>query len=63
MKRFIGMFLAIGGGAAVLWGGYHTIIGESSTRIAITHDFGLSAMMVGLIGLAVFTVGLVWLRD
>jgi hypothetical protein len=63
MKRFIGLFLALGGGAATLWGGYHTMVGQSSTRIALTHDFSLSAMMVGLIGLAVFTVGLVWVRD
>ena len=63
MKRFIGMFLALGGGAATLWGGYQTMIGESSMRIAVTHDFSISAMMIGLIGLAVLTVGLVWLRD
>ena len=63
MKRFIGMFLAIGGGAATLWGGYHTMIGESGVRFNITPDFSLSAMMIGLIGLTVLTVGLVWLRD
>jgi len=63
MKRFLGLLLALAGGAATLWGGFHTLMGESSTRVSITHDFSMSAMMVGLVGLAVFTIGLVWARD
>jgi hypothetical protein len=63
MKRFIGMLLAMAGGAGALWGGYKALVGETSTVVAVTNDFSLSAMAVGLIGLAVCTVGVVWLRD
>jgi hypothetical protein len=63
MKRFIGLLLAITGAVAALWGGYHVIMGQSETHVALTHDFSLSAMATGLIGVAVFTVGLVWCRD
>jgi hypothetical protein len=63
MKRFIGLFLSIGGALASLWGGYHALIGESSSRLQITPDFSLSAMALGLTGVAVFTVGIMWLRD
>jgi hypothetical protein len=63
MKRFIGLLMAAAGAVAALWGGYHVVLGESSTHIAVTSDFSLSAMAAGLIGVAVFTVGLVWCRD
>ena len=63
MKRFIGLFLAFGGAAASLWGAYHALLGQTSTRLEITHTFSMSAMAVGLTGLAVFTVGLLWVRD
>ena len=63
MKRFIGLLLASAGAVAALWGGYHVVLGQSDTHIALTYDFSLSAMAVGLIGVAVFTVGLVWCRD
>jgi hypothetical protein len=63
MKRFIGLVMAIAGAVAALWGGYHVVMGESSTHIALTNDFSVSAMAAGLAGVAVFTVGLVWCRD
>jgi hypothetical protein len=63
MKRFIGLFLTLGGGAATIWGGYHALIGETSMRINITPDISVSAMAMGLVGIAVATVGVVWLRD
>ena len=63
MKRFFGLLLAGAGAVAALWGGYHVVMGESSTHVAITSDFSLSAMAAWLIGGAVFTVGLVWCRD
>jgi hypothetical protein len=63
MKRFIGLLLALAGGAAALWGGYHTLVGEVKTRLTITPDFAPTAMTVGLVGLAVATVGVVWTRD
>jgi hypothetical protein len=63
MKRFIGMLMCFAGGAGALWGGYHTLMGQTRTMLTITDDFSLSAMTVGLIGVAVFTVGIVWARD
>jgi hypothetical protein len=63
MKRFIGLLLTGVGGVAALWGGYQVMSGQTSTHVAITNDFALSALSVGLIGVAVFTVGLVWMRD
>ena len=63
MKRFLGLVMAMTGAAAALWGGYHVLLGESTTHVTITSDFSLSAMAAGLIGVAVFTVGLVWCRD
>ena len=38
-------------------------MGETTQRIFITDDFAMSTMAIGLIGIAVFTVGLVWVRD
>ena len=63
MKRFIGMIMALAGGAGALWGGYKALVGETDTTVVITPDFSLSAMAIGLIGLAICTVGIVWLRD
>ena len=63
MQRFIGLLMALAGGLAALWGGYHVINGESGMRLAITPDISFSAMAVGLAGLLVFTIGLVWTRD
>jgi len=63
MQRFIGLVMIIAGGTAVLWGGYHCLAGESTARITVTNDLHLSAMVTGLIGLAVCTIGFVWNRD
>lgn len=63
MKRFTGLLLALAGGAATLWGGYKAISGQTSTPIALTEEYSISAMVLGLSGLAVLTIGLVWMRD
>jgi hypothetical protein len=64
MKRFIGWGLVVLGGAATIWGGFSVMTGESErARIAVTHDFSINALTCGLIGLAVLTLGLVWVRD
>jgi hypothetical protein len=63
MKKFVGLLLALAGGAATLWGGYRIINGESGARLHVTEDFSLTAMTVALIGVLVFTIGLVWNRD
>lgn len=63
MMRFLGLILAIVGGAATLWGGYHTLLGESNAHLPLTRDFSLTAMHVGLVGVLVLTLGLIWVRD
>jgi hypothetical protein len=63
MKRFIGMLLCFAGGAGALWGGYHVLLGENATRLTITDDFAVSAMTMGLVGVAVFVVGITWARE
>ncbi|MBA4067474.1 MAG: hypothetical protein C0501_27950 [Isosphaera sp.] len=63
MKRFLGLMLAVAGAGLTLWGGYHIVNGKTSTRIAVTDDLAVSALAVGLTGLAVLVVGLVWARD
>jgi hypothetical protein len=63
MQRFIGLLMALAGGLATLWGGYHSLNGEAGMRLTITPDISFSARAVGLTGLLVFTIGLVWTRD
>jgi hypothetical protein len=63
MQRFIGLVLTIAGAAAVLWGGYYVLTGRSDTRVAVTDDFSVSAIVGALAGVAVFTLGLIWVRD
>ncbi len=63
MKRFIGLLLAAAGSFVALWGGYHCLVGDASTHVALTDDISLSAMTAGLIGVAVFTVGPLWNRE
>ena len=63
MKRFTGWLLTIGGGVATLWGGVSVLTGASESRVWITPEFSANALTVGLAGLALLTVGLVWVRD
>jgi hypothetical protein len=63
MKRLFGLLLTLAGGATVLWGGFHVLTGESKARIPVTDDFAITALMGGLIGVLVFTLGLIWVRD
>ena len=63
MQRFFGWVLAIIGGIGVLFGAYHVLTGTSRTTVEITHDVSVNALTIGLTGLAVFTVGLIWVRD
>jgi hypothetical protein len=63
MKRFIGLLMTMVGAVACLWSGYYVLIGESTHRLLVYNDFALTAMTAGLIGAAVFTVGLLWQRD
>jgi hypothetical protein len=63
VKRFIGWGLVLAGGVATLWGGYSVLTGSTSASIPITSDVSVNALTGGLVGLAVLTVGLVWVRD
>ena len=62
MKRFIGLLLTAFGGVASLWGGYHILTGQSA-HLNLTEDFSVTAMTGGLAGVAIFTLGLIWVRD
>jgi hypothetical protein len=63
MKRFVGGLLALAGGAAALWGGARVVTGSSESRLNVSPEVSLNALTVGLAGLAVLTIGLVWARD
>jgi hypothetical protein len=63
VKRFIGWGLALAGGGATLWGGMCVVTGSSESRLHVSPEFSVSALTVGLAGLAVLTIGLIWVRD
>lgn len=63
MKRLIGWGLAVVGGIVAVWGAACVATGDSRARLELTPDVSLSAMTAGLAGLAVLTVGLIWVRD
>ncbi len=63
MKRFIGLFLTLLGGAAMIWGAISVLTGSSATRITLINDLSVNALTGGLVGVATFTVGLIWMRD
>jgi hypothetical protein len=63
VKRFTGWILAVTGGVAAAWGAVAVLTGTSQSRFNVTSNLSVDAMTTGLIGLAVLTVGLVWIRD
>ena len=63
MQRMLGVALAIAGGVAVLWAAYYVMTGQTSYSVRITDNFSVSALTGGLAGLAVLTLGLIWIRD
>ncbi len=63
MKRLIGMFLAVAGGATAIWGVSSVLTGSASARVWLTDDLSVTALMVGLVGVTAFTAGLIWVRD
>jgi hypothetical protein len=63
MQRLFGVFLAILGGIVILWAAYYIMTGQSSFRLQLTHGYSVSALTGGLTGAALFTVGLIWIRD
>lgn len=63
MQRLFGVLLAIVGGITILWAAYYIMTGQSSFRLQLTDSFSVSALTGGLAGAAIFTVGLIWLRE
>lgn len=63
MKQFSGILLAVTGATATLWSGYHLVAGESGIRIAVVRGFSVSALTIGLFGVVLLTLGLLWLRE
>jgi len=59
----IGWGLAVAGGAVAVWGAACVVTGDSRAKIDITPELSLNALTAGLAGLAVLTLGLVWVRD
>ncbi|MBM3979730.1 MAG: hypothetical protein FJ304_05510 [Planctomycetes bacterium] len=63
MKRFFGWGLVLAGGAVGGWGVISVLRGSTSARLNVTPDLSVSALTAGLAGVAVLTIGLVWVRD
>jgi hypothetical protein len=63
MQRFLGLLLALVGAVGVLWGGYHILLGQSSARMELPFQVSVSALHVGLTGVLLLTLGLIWVRD
>jgi hypothetical protein len=63
MKRLTGLLFVVAGTVASAWGGYHVFIGESSAHVPLIDDYSVSALTAGLAGVAVFTIGLIWMQD
>jgi hypothetical protein len=63
MKRMMGLLMTMVGGIAILWAAYYLMVGQASTLLRITDNFAVSALTGGLTGAALFTIGLLWIRE
>ena len=63
MKRFVGWLLVLAGGGAAGWGCLSALTGAARARIELGSDLSVDALTGGLAGVAVLTVGLIWVRD
>jgi hypothetical protein len=63
MKRFMGWVLALIGAVGVVWGGYHLLGGRSEAKVTLAQGVTINGLTGGLIGIAVLTIGLLWVRD
>ncbi len=60
MKRFIGLLLALAGVIGTGWGGYCALSGTLEAKM---DPLPVTALTGGLAGVAMLTVGLIWVRD
>ena len=60
MKRFLGWVLAGVGLSGIGWGGFHVLSGNSDMTL---RPLPLNALTATLAGVALLTLGLVWVRD
>lgn len=63
MKRMTGWIFTIGGGITAALGAVTVLTGTSQSTVVSVSGTSLNGMTTGLIGLAVLTVGLIWVRD
>jgi hypothetical protein len=60
MKRFVGWILVGVGATGTGWGAYYMLTGASTATL---HPLPVDAMTGGLVGVALFTIGLIWSRE
>ena len=46
-----------------MWGVAAVLTGSTSARLALGSDLSVDALTGGLAGVAVLTIGLIWVRD
>jgi len=63
MRRILGLLFTITGGIGILWSAYYIMVGQASTMLKVTDTFSVSALTGGLTGAALFTIGLLWIRE
>lgn len=63
MKRFFGGVFALLGAGVVIWAAYHILAGQSEARLTLTPDLAVNGLTGGLLGVAMLTLGLLWVRD
>ena len=63
MQRMFGLAITIAGAALALWGAFYVMTGQSGTRLELYEGYSISAISGGLAGVALITVGLIWVRD
>jgi spore maturation protein SpmA len=63
MQRLLGLVLTLVGVIAVLSSGYYILQGQPFARIILTYQHSVSALLAGLIGVLLLTLGLIRMRD
>ena len=63
MKRFVGWLLVLAGGGVAGWGCLSVLTGASRAQLDVGSNLSVDALTGGLAGVAVLTIGLIWVRD